>query len=309
MRIKFLTLTSALLLSASAFAYPGTEALQNRTSYPGDEAMPFMRVCRNPVAAGMAGSGLASTSSVGWASFMNPAAIVFAPEVLNVGASFISWQPKYNPTKGLSLSGSYRLKDFGFTLGFSYVNGRKIGDFTPDEVQFNGGFSYKFTKNISGGGNIRYASHSIYTGQSMSAICGDIYIFAHFGEFNITAGVASVGDKVKTAASSDSYYLPYSAVLAGNWSKTIAKKHSLEANLDLDYYFSEAISAAAGMQYGYKDMVFVRCGYRYGGNSIIPSYASLGLGGKFNGLSINASYVFGSQTLNNSLLIGLGYSF
>jgi len=298
MKIKILAI-AALFISINAFADPG------------NEAMPFLRVGRNPISIGMAGSGLASTSSPAWASFSNPAAVVFAEQTFDAGVSLISWQPKYNSSFGPSLSGSYKWNNFGFTLGFSYVNGEELelSDFTPNEVQVNGGVGYKISDGFSIGGNLRYASHALTSENSMSAICGDVFAMVRFGDFNIAAGVSCIGNKVKVEGGSKDYSLPMSASFALNWHKLFAEKHGLEVNIDADYYFSETTSVAAGLQYGYNDMIFARAGYRFGGESIIPSYASIGLGAKFKGFRLDAAYLLGSDTLKNSFVLGIGYSF
>ena len=41
----------------------------------------------------------------------------------------------------------------------------------------------------------------------------------------------------------------------------------------------------------------------------VPTYASLGMGVKFAGVHIDAAFLTASQTLGNTLMVGLGYSF
>lgn len=55
--------------------------------------------------------------------------------------------------------------------------------------------------------------------------------------------------------------------------------------------------------------VSVRAGYRYGGNSPVASYASLGAGVKLLGIRLDAAYLIGSGPMKNTLAISLGYSF
>jgi hypothetical protein len=56
------------------------------------------------------------------------------------------------------------------------------------------------------------------------------------------------------------------------------------------------------------DFVFVRGGYRYGGNSPIPSFASIGAGVKFMGCKVNFAYILGSETMANTMSFGIGYT-
>jgi hypothetical protein len=58
-------------------------------------------------------------------------------------------------------------------------------------------------------------------------------------------------------------------------------------------------------------MVSFRAGYRYGGDSPIPSFASVGAGVKFSGVKLDLAYLIagGDSPMKNTLAIGLGYSF
>ena len=91
----------------------------------------------------------------------------------------------------------------------------------------------------------------------------------------------------------------------------IGKKHAAEVLVDADYYFSGAFSASAGAAYTYNDLVSVRAGYRYGGKSVIPSFASVGAGVKLWGVHIDVAYIIaaGTSPLRNTFAVGLGYSF
>ena len=57
--------------------------------------------------------------------------------------------------------------------------------------------------------------------------------------------------------------------------------------------------------------VSVRAGYRYGGDSVIPSFASVGAGVKLFGVHLDAAYLIasGDSPLKNTFCIGIGYSF
>ena len=68
--------------------------------------------------------------------------------------------------------------------------------------------------------------------------------------------------------------------------------------------------AGLGLEYGIADIAFVRAGYHYGDAAkALPSYASLGLGAQFAGVSLDLAFLTASESLGNTLLFGLGYSF
>ena len=80
--------------------------------------------------------------------------------------------------------------------------------------------------------------------------------------------------------------------------------------LDADCYFEGAVAAALGAGYTFNDMFSFNAGYRYGGKSVIPSYASLGVGGRFMGVSLDFAYVLPMTTsMSNTLSLAVGYSF
>ena len=78
----------------------------------------------------------------------------------------------------------------------------------------------------------------------------------------------------------------------------------------LSLLFFGALMAAVGVEYGFADMVFARAGFHYGDPAkALPTFASVGIGAKFIGIRLDASYVFLSETLGNSFLVSLGYAF
>ena len=61
--------------------------------------------------------------------------------------------------------------------------------------------------------------------------------------------------------------------------------------------------------FGEKDLAFLRLGYSYGGKSAFPSYFSAGLGVKYSGFKLDATYLLGSAAIGGTLGVGLGYCF
>ena len=126
--------------------------------------------------------------------------------------------------------------------------------------------------------------------------------------FGLTAGVASLFANIKDDMG-NSYKLPASARLAGDYTY-LKDDNAFTADVDLDYFFSGNFCAAAGAQYGYKDMLFVRAGYHYGPEkAVLPSFASVGCGVKFSGVRIDFAYLTANKDLGNTITVGLGYTF
>ena len=168
----------------------------------------------------------------------------------------------------------------------------------------------------------RYKNYGILVHWSQSQICCRVHChgchlwsavrryFLAFKLKGIRAGVGinSLGADLKGGKVAG---FPSSGKLTIGYDDTIVSgKLALGAYLDSDYFFNNSSSAAAGLNIVALDMISLRAGYRYSSvKAPLASYASTGIGLKLWGVSLDASYIFGSRTLKNSFSISLGYSF
>lgn len=283
------------------------------------EALPFVRIPHNPHSMAMGGAGVASVSSVAYSSYINAAAIPYGDSTMDISAGYLGWMFSGAPTNMASVAGAYNIgSQFGVAAGFTYGMGQKYETtngsgtagvyFFPSEIQANIGLSWRFLPYLSFGANLKYLNSSLAEGQSYGAFASDIFLMSRLADFSVALGVSSLGSKV-TSLSGAKFSLPASATIGLGYEKEFAEKHGLEVLADADYYFSGAFTVATGASYAFDDMISVRGGYHYGGKSVIPSYASVGLGVKFFGVRIDASYLFGSKIIKNSFGVSLGYSF
>ena len=84
----------------------------------------------------------------------------------------------------------------------------------------------------------------------------------------------------------------------------------LQFGADLDYFFSGGFGAAAGTEFSFKDMIFVRAGAHIGtGRSPLPTYLSLGAGAKFSGFHLDVCFLTLNEAIGNTLMAGIGYAF
>ena len=288
---------------------------------PGGDAMPFSRISRDPVSAAMGGTGVVSTSSSAYASFRNAAAIPYSEHTLEVAAGYINWQPSASPVQDISAGASWNIAGkFGVGLGFSYgmcekydimdAAGKAAGSFSPSQVQAGLGLAWKFLPFLSFGANVKFLGNTLAEGQSYEAVSSDVFLMTRVAGLKAAVGVSSLGSKVKSASGAR-FSLPASATLGLGYGDVFGQRHGLEVLVDADCYFSGAFSAAAGASYTYNGMVSVRAGYRYGGDSVIPSFASVGAGVKLFGVHLDAAYLIasGDSPLKNTFCIGIGYSF
>lgn len=282
------------------------------------QALPFVASDYDPATLAKGGASSVQTSSIAYSALHNPAAIPFSELKADVAAAYAMWSPAGVSTNVINVAGAYNMNQkFGVTAALAYgtnpaydvtdAAGAAKGKFKPTEMQLKAGVSYRFLPFLSVGANVGYASSKLAQNASYGSLDADVFLMAKFGEFKLAAGVSDLGGGI-TSASGTKYSLPTAAVLGLGYQAEMAQKHGVEVQADADYYLSGAFAAALGLCYDYDDMVFVRAGYRYGGQSVIPSFMSLGLGVKFAGVRLDLAYLTASP-LSNTLALGLGYSF
>lgn len=281
------------------------------------QALPFVAAETDAASLGKAGADLVETKSIANASFSNAAAIPFSEQKLDVSAGYTMWQPVSSNI--LNVGAAFNLKQkFGVAVGFQYgmnpaydvtnSSGAVTGQFSPSDMHVNVGLAWRFLPFLSLGANVGYATSSLAEGQSYGALAADVFAMAKFGGLKVTAGVANVGTTVKDAAGNE-FCIPGSIAVGAGYSKVFGEKNGIDVLVDADYYFSGWMAVAAGAAYTYNDFVSVRVGYRYGGESPVPSYASVGAGVKLLGIKLDAAYLISSSPIGNTLALSLGYTF
>ena len=285
----------------------------------GAQALPFTAAETDAASLGKAGANLTETGSIAYSSFSNAAAIPFSDAKMDVAAGYTLWQPTAAGTNMLNVGAAFNMKKkFGVAVGLMYgmnpayditdASGAVKGQFSPSDIHANVGLAWRFLPFLSLGANVGYATSSLAEGQSYGALAADVFAMAKFCGVKVTAGVANVGTNVKSASGAE-FCIPGSVAVGAGYEATFADKHGIDVLLDADYYFSGWFAAAAGAAYTYNDLVTVRAGYRYGGDSPVPSYASVGAGVKFIGLKLDLAYLIASGPAANTLAVSLGYTF
>ncbi len=274
----------------------------------GAQALPFTVADTDPVILAKGGAGLTETGSVSYAAFTNPAAITFSDSKLDAAAGYVMWQPSAAASNVISAGAAYNLNNkLGFAAGLYYgLNGQNM----PMDVHAAVGVSYRFLDFMSAGINLGYASSLFPGGQSYDSFAGDAFIMAKLYGVKVTAGVSNVFGAIRSASGAK-FSIPGSLAVGVGYGTTFADVHAVEANVDFDYFFSGPVAASVGAEYTFNNMVSGRVGYRYGGESPIPSYISVGVGGKFKGFKLDLSYLIAESDspMRNTLSVGLGYSF
>lgn len=265
-----------------------------------NKAMLFLPVNRDAATVG----GTQALSSL-----YNPAAIPFTGS--DVQLSYQRWAPSVAKANHFNLLSGIRVGNrvgLGLTVGYQTGEEFAMADgsfFMPSELVVGLGAGFAFTDYLSIGVKAQYARQGLTKDVAYQAFAADAFLLFNLSGFKATAGVASLGTPVK-AADGTRYALPSSAKMGVGYGFPFG--FSMQA--DVDIYFSGGFAAAGGVQYAWKDMLFVRAGYHYGSAAApVPSYVALGLGLKVVGIHLDVSYLTASQALGNSFTIGVGYAF
>lgn len=283
----------------------------------GAQALPFTAVNHDPVSMAKGGTYLTETSSSAYSVSGNPAAAPFSSKRLDVAAGYTMWQPSALKSDVIGATGTFVLKEkIGVSLGMSYgmnpsyditdASGLVTGSFTPSDLQIGAGISWRFLPFLSVGANVGYASSTLAESKSYGAVNADVYAMAKFGGLKAAAGMKGLGTAVKSASGA-SFSLPMAAVAGVGYEMELGEKSRVDVNLDAEYYIEDGIAVAAGASYTFSKMATLRAGYRYGGNTVLPSYASVGAGFSLFGASIDVAYLIAGKTspMANTLCVGV----
>ena len=285
----------------------------------GAQALPYTAAEFDAVSLGTAGANLTQTSSIANASFSNAAAIPFAEDKFDVAAGYTMWQPSSVNTTMMTAGAAFNLNNkFGVALGMMYgmnpayditdAGGAVKGQYKPTDMFFNAGLAWRFLPILSLGVNVGYASNSLAEDHLDGALVADVFLMTKISDLKATVGVANLGTGISSIGG-QKFSLPSCASLGLGYEKTFAQKHGVDVSLDADYYFKGGVAAAFGAEYTFNDLATVRAGYRYGGTTPVPSYASVGAGAKFMGIKLDLAYLIASGPAKNTLAVSLGYSF
>lgn len=273
-----------------------------------------------------AGLGMASATVAGkpcaFTLENNASSMSFLEKTFSIAASYGMWQPAAAKDQILGAGAVFKATGrlaFGVAAKMfnqpaytifdeNGVASQVNGTFTPKEASVGLGVSFAVTDFLSVGVTGKMLSSSLAKDAKANVFGGDVSLVYAADALRAGLSVNNLGGKVKYGTSE---YSQPSLVKAGaSYTFGSAAASAVTAAAEADYLFAGALMAGMGAEYSYKDRVFARAGFHYGDKAkAIPSYASLGLGGQFAGVSLNAAFLLGSKTLGNSLLFSLGYAF
>lgn len=257
-----------------------------------------------------AGGIVSLETSTAWSSFSNISAVAFSPNAFSAAVSWQRWSPTSEiASNHINAGVSYNHNGkWGLTAGFRHVReaeyteydtyGRKNGTYTPSDLEAVAGVCYRFVNQLSAGIGIKYLKSSLASDYSLSAMAFDAMVEAALGDFQVIAGVSSVGGAV------DGWNLPTKILVSGSYSHSMSPKHRLRLGTQVNYYLSGGAATSLGTTYCYNDLLTLRLGYNHSFNGILPSFTSLGAGIFLYGFQLDASFIltgFPSKSLSVSI--------
>ncbi|MFA6759049.1 MAG: hypothetical protein WCR61_06995, partial [Bacteroidales bacterium] len=136
-------------------------------------------------------------------------------------------------------------------------------------------------------------------------------LFYTKNSLNLGLTVSNLGSSIDYG--NGAYSLPANVKFGTAYDKKVSDYSSLLFTGQIGMIFSEStFIAGLGMEYAYKEMLFIRLGGHYGDEELsIPPYVSLGIGVNLIGVNIDLAYLMGKSDspISNSLCVALGYNF
>ena len=275
-------------------------AAQNPTS----EALPFMQLDYNPSSLAM-GSTVVPTATL----------LPFCDIKVAGGVTYQNYLPRISATQYIGGGMAGRLDKIGYSISFVHGTGEKIyvmdatvDYYVPRDILLNAGVSYAFVDFMALGVNVKYAKETPWINSSIDGLAADVILAGKVNDIDFTAGVSSIGPKVKSQSSAE-YDLPGAITVGAGYRYEASDEHALTIRAKLDSYFTSGLAAGAGVEYCWSGMVSARAGYHYGGESIVPTFASAGLGICYSGITLDAAYLFASDVLGGTFAISAGVRF
>ena len=283
----------------------------------GAEALPFTQVERDPVNAALAGAGSAYAGSAAVKAFSGAALLPFTEGKLDASLGYRHWAldkshqadaaVAFRVTPSLVLGAGY-----SFSAGRSYdwlgEYGQSLETIRPVSHLLTLAAGLGLGEQWSVGVNLRYAVAKADGRQS--GFSGDVSAaWQPLPSLRLMAAVATLGTAV-VSEDGTRFNQPAHAKVGADWTWAPAKDHALDVMASADVFFSGQAGGALGVQYGWKNMVFVRAGGRLASaGCVVPSHVGMGLGVRLHGFRLDVSYLTASKALGNTLSVGLGYNF
>lgn len=307
-----------MVLTIGMFAFSGTSRAEG-TEALAPVAFGGLTADFGPAAMALGGAPLSRSTGLTEALLSSPVAMLNGQTGFGGGLGYGLWMPKYGPDNKMNASVAFNNSKFAVGLNAAYrmspsypvynEAGTHVGDFSPNGLRIAAGAALKLGNIFSLGLDLKYLRDSEAKNAALNGFAAGLHAGAVFGGLSASIGVRDLGPKVKSQGG-ESFALPSSVAASVSYGLNFGENTSLNLDAAAFCYLSGGVSAAAGAELGFAKYFVARAGYRYSyPSSLCPSFASAGLGFRIKGFSLDASYLFASRTLSNTMLFGVSYAF
>ena len=272
-------------------------------------------------ALGVAGAS-AVQEATAFSVWNNGAASVFSDDKFSAGVSYAMWQPSFADVQQIAAAGYGRISDrWSINAGFRYdayqpmetvdENGIYSGSFTPVGMHATVGAAFRIIPSLAVSASASFVHSDIGGPQAADAAAFDIGLLYMLGNFRAALTAANLGTSLNYGGT-NRYMLPARVDLGvGYGIGHSGGRHTLDISAQGCCLLAGGARAAAGLRYCFNGMVNVAAGYNYGLSGGLPSYATLGAGLSFFGVSLDFACMLASADtpMSGTMVINLSYAF
>jgi hypothetical protein len=244
---------------------------------------------------------------------------------IQIGASYLSWQPSVSNSNNVSIAGLYKFKNFTLGAGLRHVkyseelivdnlgnSGSSEIRFVPVEYAIDMGMGYRINDMFMLGSTLRYVNSDLGAIQKASVFAVDLSLL--YNKDNLSAGFGFTNLGTKADYGNGSNQLPLRLRTGLSYSVLSSDLHKIIGVADVSYQLvqgANGLIGGAGVEYGFKDFLFLRTGYHFEQENIGASYVTSGLGVSLRGVTLDFSYLIASKNnpVNQSAAVSLGWRF
>ena len=162
------------------------------------------------------------------------------------------------------------------------------------------------------GSTLRYVNSDLGAIQKASVFAVDLSLL--YNKDNLSAGFGFTNLGTKADYGNGSNQLPLRLRTGLSYSVLSSDLHKIIGVADVSYQLvqgANGLIGGAGVEYGFKDFLFLRTGYHFEQENIGASYVTSGLGVSLRGVTLDFSYLIASKNnpVNQSAAVSLGWIF
>ena len=239
--------------------------------------------------------------------------------------TWMAGQPSVSNSNNVSFAGLYKFKNFTLGAGLRHVkfseelivdnlgnSGSSEIRFLPVEYAIDMGMGYRINDMFMLGSTLRYVNSDLGAIQKASVFAVDLSFL--YNKDNLSTGFGFTNLGTKADYGNGTNQLPLRLRTGLSYRVLSSDLHKIIGVADVSYQLvqgANGLIGGAGVEYGFKDLLFFRTGYHFEQKNIGASYVTSGLGVSLRGVTLDFSYLIASKNnpVNQSAAVSLGWAF